>query len=179
MQSLRLKREDENATETLKREQYGRINVCRIWDVWASGASAAHFMKTRRIVQLLCISIDCNYSLRGIFAYFFLRPEQNVCFSSSNYWYKPPIPIPTIRSLLLLIVEDWQKKIKAPVIVMPCNIFRAKPESFSAIRKNVNRGGRKKKKVANWKHKKIPQLFLEGNAWNRLWRENHFNNLHR
>lgn len=30
---------------------------------------------------------------------------------------------------------------------------------------------REKKKAANWKHKKIPQLFLEGNAWNRLWRE--------
>lgn len=167
MQSLRLKREDENATETLKREQYGRINVCRIWDVWASGASAAHFMKTRRIVQLLCISIDCNYSLRGIFAYFFLRPEQNVCFSSSNYWYKPPpppIPIPTIRSLLLLIVEDWQKKIKASVIVMPCNIFRAKPESFSAIRKNVNRGGRKKKK---WLIENIKRFL------NYFWKETH------
>lgn len=179
MQSLRLKREDENATETLKREQYGRINVCRIWDVWASGASAAHFMKTRRIVQLLCISIDCNYSLRGIFAYFFLRPGQNVCFSSSNYWYKPPSTSPPFAHFCFSLWRIDRKKIKASVIVMPCNIFRAKPESFSAIRKNVNRGGRKKKKVANWKHKKIPQLFLEGNAWNRLWRENHFNNLHR
>lgn len=33
------------------------------------------------------------------------------------------------------------------------------------------REGERGKKAANWKHKKIPQLFLEGNAWNRLWRE--------
>lgn len=76
----------------------------------------------------------------------------------------PPIHIPTIRSLLLLIVEDWQKKIKAPVIVMPCNIFQAKPESFSAIRKNVNRGGRKKKK---WLIENIKRFL------NYFWKETH------
>lgn len=91
----------------------------------------------------------------------------------------PPSTSPPFAHFCFSLWRIDRKKIKASVIVMPCNIFRAKPESFSAIRKNVNRGGRKKKKVANWKHKKIPQLFLEGNAWNRLWRENHFNNLHR
>lgn len=124
-------------------------------------------MKTRRIVQLLCISIDCNYSLRGIFAYFFLRPEQNVCFSSSNYWYKsPPAPrtSPPFAHFCFSLWKIDRKKIKASVIVMPCNIFRAKPESFSAIRKNVNRGGRKKKK---WLIENIKRFL------NYFWKETH------
>lgn len=163
MQSLKLKRV--NATETLKWEQYGRMNVCRIGVVWASGAIAAHFKKTRRTVQLLCISIDCNYSLRGIFAYFFLRPEQDICFSSSNYWQKPsPSPSPPFAHFCFSLWKIDRKKIKASVIVMPCNIFRAKPESFSAIRKNVNRGGRKKKK---WLIENIKRFL------NYFWKETH------
>lgn len=59
---------------------------------------------------------------------------------------------------------------KAPIIAMPRNISQLKPESL-AIRMNVNQGGRKRKKQLIEKHKKIPQLFLEGNSWNRLWRE--------
>lgn len=76
----------------------------------------------------------------------------------------PPSPSPPFAHFCFSLWKIDRKKIKASVIVMPCNIFRAKPESFSAIRKNVNRGGRKKKK---WLIENIKRFL------NYFWKETH------
>lgn len=77
---------------------------------------------------------------------------------------RPPSTSPPFAHFCFSLWRIDRKKIKASVIVMPCNIFRAKPESFSAIRKNVNRGGRKKKK---WLIENIKRFL------NYFWKEMH------
>lgn len=57
---------------------------------------------------------------------------------------------------------------KVPVL-MPCNISKQCLNLYQL--EWMSTRDEDEKKAANWKHKKIPQLFLERNTWNRFWRE--------